>query len=171
MDLRVKCRGNLCRGSIESNPRPASSSPAHGQTPRLQPRNHFCVIALTPPELVSEFFRSQPLVIFRRSRILLFGDELVEGAVLFRTSLERKQQVLHGECRRKAPLVERRPRPRVNVTLQQSHFRIADGTRDAIMDSWCSEQITGKQQEGEQRCVSLVSHIPFRARSLAKLKA
>ena len=82
IELRVKGAFDLGRGATEKDLGAGAGVAVHRQALRLQPGRNFREIALAHAEARGVLLRSQPLVIVRRVRVLLFGQQLIQRGLL-----------------------------------------------------------------------------------------
>ena len=82
MQFGPKRRLHLFRRSGESDTVLAASNAFDGEPLLLQPRLDFCDIRVRQSKSVRELIRRKPLVVLRRGRVLLVGNQLLQRRFL-----------------------------------------------------------------------------------------
>ena len=82
-------------GPVNSIARPLGWNLIDGEAERGQPVAHRSQIFRRGTELGAESLRREPLLVTGGSRIVLVGDELLEGRLLVRATLQLENDVLH----------------------------------------------------------------------------
>ncbi len=73
----------------------------HLEAVRLQPSGDELQVLIRRSEVNAEFIGSEPLVVIRRSFVLLVVEQGAQGMVLLRAALQHQQHALQGQVRRR----------------------------------------------------------------------
>src|SRR5258708_2715790 len=105
VDWGMKRFLHLAGGAGELN-QSTSSGRAHLKAVRLEPRRDGLNVGIGRAELFAELCGSEPLVIVRRSLVLLIVEQTPEGGLLLRTALQNQQHPFHRKAGRRCAEVE-----------------------------------------------------------------
>jgi hypothetical protein len=93
MDLSTEGLLHLLHRAAEDDPTPTASCRYHREILRSQPCHHQVEAFLSDAEAVAEFLWSQPSVVVRRGRVLLFGEQAIKRRALRGCAPERQRNV------------------------------------------------------------------------------
>ena len=115
VDLGLKRGFDLRGGRAHFNGHVIAINAAHIHALRRQISRHRLQIGVRNTEALAEFFRREPLVIVRRVRILLRGEQRLKRLLLLRRTLQHQQHPSAQICRC-STAVELRARPGMDFT-------------------------------------------------------
>ena len=88
--LRLERAAHVSRRAAESYEEAAGSDPIDPQPPRLDPGGDGFGVGVRDPEALADLRGREPVMVMGRSRILLIGEELLEGRLLLRGARENQ---------------------------------------------------------------------------------
>ncbi len=118
-----------------------------------QPVGHGCDVGLRRAEVSANLVGRQPLVVVGRVRIVLAGDEFLEGRLLRRVAAQHQDQVGHGQAGADQSAVVLRICKRVRIALESYKATFVDAIDDADggRESLCGQ--LGRKEQGTGQCI------------------
>lgn len=140
MEFGLKSLLDLRRGSVHRQPITAASNPGDGQALRLEPGSDCGKIAIACAESSGELLRRQPMMIFRRRRDLLRGQQRLERGLLLGRACQLQRYVCERERGRHSALVVLGARSRGDVSSHRKTPLIVNAFGDAARLRWRADR-------------------------------
>src|ERR1017187_1514885 len=151
VQLRVESASYLRGRTAAGDIRPASRLIGYAETLRSQPIRNPAHIRGTEPETGCKFFRADPVMVVRRSGVLLLREQLVECRLLAGGPLEHEGNAVDELSWVHGAAIELRHRPGTAIALENGGSGCIDRTGDSILLRKCCPRSQEEAKRSESQ--------------------